>query len=191
MASEMPRSDEISILLSEKQHADRAIGDYLELQLKIFALLSGAGGAALGLFFTRSADQQTSSIGYAAVLSAIGGCLVVLQSIATYGIAVAYIHYKQVAIMPRLRELSGMGADTINTENEFRQGPASLPVSFATAVLAFVHLAGTLFLLIFAKSHISPSAAKTWTLTLAALLLLTTCAAEGLLLSAMNKAGRR
>jgi hypothetical protein len=183
--------DELNVLLSEKQHADRAIGDYLELQLKIFALLSGGGAAVLGLFFAKSADQSTdSALGYAAALSAIGGCLIVLQSVATYGIALGYIHYKQVAIMPRLRSICGMDTDSINTVAEFRKGPAVLPVSFATAILAVIHFTGTVCLLVFAQSRMAPCSTRYWTLGLAIAVLLTTCIAEGFLLRAMNKAGR-
>jgi hypothetical protein len=187
MAAEL----ELSILLSEKKHAEQVIRDYLGLQLKIFAFFSGAAGAVLALFFSKDAGTGQVDPAVAASIVASAGCLVLLQSMATYGIALGYIHYRQVAIMPRLRELAQMSQHSINAVVEFSRGPAALPVSFATGVLVMAHFLCTASLLGFAAFHTRGSWPSILVVALTSLLLIFTCATEGILLSAMKKVRER
>jgi hypothetical protein len=184
------RETAIKLLLSEKEHADRQIAGYLELQLKLLAFLFGAGGAVLGLAFAKLSDRPThSELGYIAAFLSIAASVVSLQSVITYGIALGYIRYKQHDVMPTLRSLCGLEPNTLNAVSAFTSGPAGTPVFFATVALSALHLAASVGLLLLAVAMINRSSAKTATVTLAILALIAALVGDLLLGSAMKRVG--
>ena len=97
---------ELQVLLSEKEHADKQISSYLELQLKLLAFLLGAGSAALGFVFAKGEKiLEPREIAIVILVTCVAGCVVMLQSVVTYGIALGYIHYKKSTLVPRLNVL--------------------------------------------------------------------------------------
>jgi hypothetical protein len=178
----------LRVLLSEKEHADRQISGYLELQLKLIAFIFGAAGAVLSLAFAKLADRPSASeLGYICAFLSVGSSLVSLQSTITYGIALNYIRYKQRDIMPDLRAMSGFDSHSLNAVAGFIDGPSRIPVLYATAAVSALHPLASLGLLVYGAERMCPSLAKAATLTFGAVAFLCSLAGSVVLAQAMKK----
>lgn len=98
---------ELRILLSEKEQADRQIGSYLELQVKVQTVIFTAAAVAGGwLFAQQKSTPPTVEVRGAAVLTlAFLGCISTLQGIVNYGIVLGYIRYKHLKVGDRMGKL--------------------------------------------------------------------------------------
>jgi hypothetical protein len=99
---------ELEILLSEKEQADKQIGSYMDLQLKVHTVIFTAAAVAAGWIFTQSKDGRPPSLevrGAAALTLAYLGSFAVLQGTITYGIVLGYIRYKHLVVGRRMQEL--------------------------------------------------------------------------------------
>ena len=185
-----PEEVELQILLSEKEHADKQIGSYLELQLKLLAFLLGAGSAGLGFVFARG-DQllKPAEIAIVILVACAAGCVVMLQSIVTYGIALGYIYYKKSILGPRLVTLFRLPASPLLAVRSFTESPARLPVFLASAFLTAVHAIATAALLVYAAGIAFMTKATYWMFVACWALLAVTIMCEVLLAGSMKKVG--
>jgi hypothetical protein len=182
-----PAETELQVLLSEKEHADRQIASYTELQLKLLAFLFGVGSVVLGLIFaTGDKKLPEGSAPVVIIVASIAGCIVMLQSVLTYGIALGYIHYKKAMLAPRLVELAQLPTMPPLTVQSYRSSPARLPVFLASALLAVLHLVGTSGLLVYAASQSCPTTAMVFIFSATWALLVITAGLEVLLALAMK-----
>jgi hypothetical protein len=157
-----PSEVEIQVLLSEKDHADRQIAAYSELQLKLLTFLFAAASAALGFVLAKGKDAiDPAQVPVVLVVVSVAGCVVMLQSVVTYGIALGYIHYKKAVLAPRLQSLAGMPAPPPLTVGSFATSPARYPVFFASAILGALHFVVTIALLAYAGHLWTLSASRT------------------------------
>lgn len=182
-----PQEAELQVLLSEKEHADKQIGSYLELQLKLLAFLLGAGSAGLGFVFARG-DQflKPPEAAIVIIVICIAGCVLMLQSVVTYGVALGYIYYKKSILGPRLAELLQLPASPLLSVKSFGESPARFPVFLASSLLAIIHAVATTALLIYAART---ATAPPWVFTGCWILLAVTIATEALLAYSMKKVG--
>lgn len=98
---------ELSILVSEKEQADKLIGSYLELQVKVRTLIFTTGAVAAGWIFAQNkSDLSSVDVRGAAVLAlAFLGSFSTLQGIVNYGIVLGYIRYKNLVVGRRMQDL--------------------------------------------------------------------------------------
>jgi hypothetical protein len=101
---------ELSILMSEKEQADKQIGSYLELQVKVHTLIFTAGAVAAGWIFAQNKGEVSSGdVRGAAVLAlAFLGSFATLQGVVNYGIVLGYIRYKHLVVGRRMQDLLGL-----------------------------------------------------------------------------------
>jgi hypothetical protein len=102
---------ELNILMSEKEHADKQIGSYLELQVKVhtFIFTAAAAAAAGWIFARKEGDLSSPEVRSAAVLVlAFLGSFAILQGIIVYGIVLGYIRYKNKVVGNRIKDLLGL-----------------------------------------------------------------------------------
>ena len=101
---------ELNILMSEKEQADKQIGSYLELQVKVHTFIFTAAAAAAGWIFAQNKGGLSSpEVRGAAVLAlAFLGSFAILQGITVYGIVLGYIRYKNLVIGNRMKILLGL-----------------------------------------------------------------------------------
>jgi hypothetical protein len=145
---------ELQILLSEKEHANHQISSYVELQLKLVAFFFGAGSAALGFLLTKGAEALTPEEKATVILvGCVAGCIVMLQSVITYGIVLGSIHYKKAIPGPRLGILANLPGSPLLAVKSFTSSPARIPVFFAAALLNLLHMVGTASLLVWVEDQ--------------------------------------
>jgi hypothetical protein len=98
---------ELRVLMSEKEQADRQIGAYLELQVKVHTVIFTAAAVAAGWIFAQHEGAVASmDVRGAAILAlAFLGSFAVLQGIINYGIVLGYIRYKYMVVGRRIQEL--------------------------------------------------------------------------------------
>lgn len=99
---------ELEILLSEKEQADKQIGSYMDLQLKVHTVIFTAAAVAAGWIFAQSKAGQPPSPevrGAAALTLAYLGSFAILQGTITYGIVLGYIRYKHFVVGRRMQDL--------------------------------------------------------------------------------------
>jgi hypothetical protein len=101
---------ELRILMSDKEQADKQIGSYLELQVKIHTVIFTAAAVAAGWIFAQHDGAPASGdVRGAAVLTlAFLGGFATLQAITNYGIVLGYIRYKHLVVGRRMQQLLGL-----------------------------------------------------------------------------------
>ncbi len=182
---------ELQILLSEKDHSDRLVSGYSELQLKLLAFLFAAASATAGLVFAtgeRVLGPRETAI--AILVASVVGCAVLLQSVVTYGLTLGHIHYKKHVLGPRLAQLASRTTSPLQAVEAFATSGAQLPVFIAAAALVGAHLCVTATLLLYAATLASRSAPMVAAFGGAWLLLALTAFAEALLGRAMRTVGK-
>jgi hypothetical protein len=183
-----PEEIELQILLSEKEHANHQISSYIELQLKLVAFLFGTSSAALGFVLAKKDNAlDPREMAIAILVACVAGCVVMLQSIITYGIALGSIYYKKSILGPRLGELAGLIESPLLAVRAFTRSPARAPVFLATALLTILHFIGTASLLVYAAC-LAPAWRWSFVAGCWALLALT-ATIEALLALAMKRVG--
>ena len=181
---------ELQILLSEKDHSDRLIAGYSELQLKLLAFLFAAASATVGLVFaTGESVLGPRERAVAILIASIVGCVVALQSVVTYGLTLGHIHYKKDVLGPRLGALASLASTPLKAVEAFAKSGAREPVLLAAAALVGAHLCATTALLLYAATLVGRSAPMIAAFGGAWLLLALTAFAEALLGRAMKRVG--
>lgn len=178
---------EISVLMSEKQHADSQIASFSELQVKLLAFLFGAASAGLGFVLAKGDKAiEPAQVPMVILLVCVAGCVVMIQAALSYGVALGYIHYKKQVLGPRLQELAAMSAPPRLSADYFRLNPARYPVVLATGALWAFHVLATAGLLLYAAHLASSSSAMFLMLACSWILLAATIAIEVPLALAMK-----
>lgn len=181
---------EFQVLMSEKEHADKQISSYLELQLKLLAFLLGTGSAVLGFVFAKGDKSlKPPEIAVIILVACFAGCVLMLQSVVTYGIALGYIHYKKATLAPRLRDLFLLGHEPALSVKSFGDSPARYPVFMASGALALVHALATSALLTYASYLVSAKRVIVASFVACWVLLIITLAIEVALARAMREVG--
>jgi len=144
------RSEHVALLLSEKEHADRQIGSYLELQLKMMAFLFSAlvVAAGLGLGGGSKAGITPSQTGVTLLIVVFIGIFAILQSVIMYGIVLGYIRYKQMVIGRSLKEVLGLTANPLQALPTISRASSNTVVLGASFLLGGGITAGTVILLV-------------------------------------------
>lgn len=182
---------EFQLLLKEVEHADRQIGAYLDLQIKILGLVFTVVAACLGLLLASGPEPALAPDDLAkllAILAAVGS-LGVLQSSITYGIALGYMHGKVEFLAPRLQALLELPHRPLQAIRAFRESPARLPVLLATAVLAVGVVILEAALLGSAWKLATPGSLTRWIVRASFALLVAVVACQVLIGSAMKRVG--
>lgn len=190
MSDEM-RAMHFELLMKELEHADRQIGSYMDLQMKILALVFAFLGASLGLLLSTEKDRALTPQGTAKLLiiaSAVAS-FGVLQSSINYGTALAYMHNKTHFIAPRIKVLLQLQEMPLPAIRAFRESPASPPVLLATLILAVGLAALNAGLLIIAWQKATRFSVTWWLIGGAALLLVSVIVVQIQMGRAMNSTG--
>src|SRR3954471_12358085 len=89
------KTDELGLLLSEKENADDRIGAYYQLQSSILGLALSAVVGVLGFVFTKEGLRTGTELTY--ILLALVGIASIagLQATIFNGFALGYIYYKR------------------------------------------------------------------------------------------------
>jgi len=96
------------LLMSEKEQADKQIGSYLELQLKLHTVMFTGAAVGAGWAFAKGGGGFASEPevrATAALTVAVVAIFAVLQAAANYGIVLGYIRYKHQVIGRQLQAL--------------------------------------------------------------------------------------
>lgn len=106
-ASFNARQGEFDVLMSEKEHADKQIGSYLENLLKLHTVIFAAAAVGAGWAFSGSGDGFASGKvrAIAALALAFLASFATLQTVSNYGIVLGYIRYKNRILGRRLQLL--------------------------------------------------------------------------------------
>jgi hypothetical protein len=146
------------VLMSEKTLADSQIGGAMDLNLKVLGYF-GACLVLLGWWFSekgglssyKAGDPLPLTFGVTCILLVLVSSAVVLQAVATYGVALGYIHYKDQVLGPALRDLLALKNSPLQAVACWRQGPARWPVFMASTLLLFAQAGTNVILLTFAR----------------------------------------
>jgi hypothetical protein len=105
-ATTMDREEKyFELLLSEKQHADSAIGGYADLHVKLFGFF-GVGITLLGWLYKD--DGKTSHAGFVAIAFAVISCGIMVHGMSTYSLTLGYIQWKNKTLNPAFQKLLGL-----------------------------------------------------------------------------------
>lgn len=131
------------LLLTEKALADAQISQAMESNLKVLGFF-GAAAVLLGwLYSDKGLALQASHSALVGIICdavVIVGCCIILQGIATYGVVLGYIQYKNRALNQAFVAVAG-----ITTQYPFRAveqwwtSEARKPVLLATGMLFVCH----------------------------------------------------
>ncbi|HEV7485301.1 MAG TPA: hypothetical protein VGQ65_06430 [Thermoanaerobaculia bacterium] len=104
-ATTMDRDEKyFELLLSEKQHADSAIGGYADLHVKLFGFF-GVGITLLGWLYKK--QGTTDHAGFVAVAFGVISCGIMVHGMSTYALTLGYIQWKNETLNPHFRRFSG------------------------------------------------------------------------------------
>lgn len=185
-----PEEAELQVLLSEKENADKQIGSYFELQLKLLTFVLGVGSAGLGFVFARGDKLlKPTEVAIVIIVICIAGCVTMLQCIVTYGVALGYIYYRQTILGPRLAELFHLPSSPLLATRSFDESPARFPVFLASLALAIIHALATVALLICAARIAFLTTTTVLVLSACWVLFAVTIAIEALLAYSIKKVG--
>ncbi len=126
---------EFQLLVKELEHADRQIGSYLDLQMKILGFVFTFLVGCLGFLVAGKAEGLENLPRLLVIASAVGS-FGVLQSSINYGIALGYIYNKERWLSPRLQRLLKLTERPLYAVRAFQTSPARLPVFLSTFVVA-------------------------------------------------------
>lgn len=140
------------LLLTEKDLADKQIGGYGDLSLKVLAFFGGTV-AVLGWLYSEKGIGSSHSVAAAVICLAVVvlGCAVILQGITTYGFTLGYIQYKHDTL-----NRSFVGVANITKQYPFEHArvwwgsEARKPVLLATLGFVALHALLSLGLIVFA-----------------------------------------
>jgi hypothetical protein len=181
---------EFQVLLKELDHADKQIGSYMDLQIKILAVVFAILSASLGFLITTDAGKLTPhNVAKLLVVVSVVSSLAVIQSTIYYGIALGYIHCKVQSIAPRLQRLIGLSEPPLQALNAFRQSPTRGPVLLSTAIFFAGILALNAAALGFAWSLVAAGAQTKWLIGGAAVLIIASIACKVMTYGAMKQVG--
>jgi hypothetical protein len=101
------REKELTVLLSEKEYADRQTTSYLELLIRVHGVVFSAAVVGAGWIFAQQGGGLSSGpIRCAtALVLAFLICFATFQGVANYGIVLGYIRYKSEVLGPRIQSL--------------------------------------------------------------------------------------
>jgi hypothetical protein len=147
---------EFDLLHSEVEYCNSQIGNYFELQIKIFGFVASAAAVCLGLVFANGGEgaKALSPPTTARVLVALSGVLsfAVLQGVITYSIALGYMGYKSVEVARRLKSLLALSELPLKSVSAVFSGSAGVPLATASSLATFGLLGVNLFVLTYAWS---------------------------------------
>jgi hypothetical protein len=131
---------EFQLLLAETEHANKQIGSYMDLQIKLIGFLFSALGAFVAILF--AASLSSSNMAKAFLTISLIASFGVFQTAITYGTALSYIGYKAKILAPRLKELLQLGYQPLEAVRAFTSAGVSRAVFFSTCFV----MAGITFL---------------------------------------------
>lgn len=125
---------ELRILMSEKEQADKQIGAYLDLQVKLHTVIFTAAVVAAGWIFAQHEGAvATIEVRGAAVLAlAFLGSFAMLQGIVNYGIVLGYIRYRHLVVGRRMQELLGLDRNPLAAAPVFGSSSSNHVVTAAS-----------------------------------------------------------
>ena len=129
------KTDELGLLLSEKENADDRIGAYYQLQSSILGLALTAVVGVLGFVFTKEGLRTGTDLTY--ILLALVGIMSIagLQATVFNGFALGYIYYKRAVLGPRFKVLLSLEGNPLSAAHDINLSPARRPIMFATRSL--------------------------------------------------------
>jgi hypothetical protein len=150
-----PAAEELKVLMSEKEQADKQIGSYIELQLKLFAFLFSAGVVAGSWVFSSGRFSELPETAKAACALALAfiGCFAVLQSVVNYGIVLGYIRYKHFVVGDRIMKIARMDMNPFRAMATIASTRANSIVVVASVLVGVLVLVFNLALLTYAASQ--------------------------------------
>jgi hypothetical protein len=186
----MMDSDEkyFAVLLSEKKLADKMVGGYADLGLKVFGMF-GVGGVLLSWLFTTGGGVLSTSIGVACLALAVASCGIVAQAVSTYSLTLGYVQYRNEylneAFTAVLRSSDGP-IRPIQAVARWRDGAAILPTTVSTTVIAALHAVCCVALLLVAAVSFRTTLVAVIALVFGWLALVAALVTEGALWRAMT-----
>jgi len=142
------RDKQFELLMSEKEQADKQIGSYLELQLKLHGVIFTAAAVGAGWAFAKGSGEFSAVPevrATAALTVAVVAIFAVLQTTVNYGIALGYIRYKHRVVGRRLQallHLQGNPLAALRTISASRSNSAVMLASVASSLLLLSGSAG-------------------------------------------------
>lgn len=140
-----PEKDrEFKLLLAETEHANKQIGSYMGVQMKLLGVLFSALGAFVAILFAAEDKVALSNSNLAKAFLAISliASFGVFQTAISYGTALSYIGYKARRLAPRFKALLRLNYQPLDSIRAFNSGGVSRAVLFSTCFL----MAGITFL---------------------------------------------
>jgi hypothetical protein len=128
------KEKEFQLLLAETEYANKQIGSYMGVQMKLLGILFPAIGAIIAVLFATEKDPVLSELNTAKALLTLSliGSFGILQTSITYGSTLTYMHYKNKVLGPRLEALLKLGYKPLSTIDSFVKTGVSDAVFFAT-----------------------------------------------------------
>lgn len=151
-ASASARQKEFDVLMSEKQHADKQIGSYLENLLKVHTVIFAAAAVGAGWAFSRSGDGFASEEvrAIAALVLAFLASFATLQTVSNYGIVLGYIRYKNQVLGRRFQKLLNLEQNPLAALNTIAMSRSNRLVVIASVGSGVFVLLGAGGLIVYA-----------------------------------------
>lgn len=126
------------LLMSEKEHADKQIDTYMDLQIKLLGIVLAALAAAAGWIFGQKNPPEPQGAELSAVYL-VGSTILsmtLLQTNISYGIALGYMHYKNTTLAAQFATLTAERTVRLVAVAAWSASPARKPVVFSAAFIA-------------------------------------------------------
>lgn len=128
------REKEFELLLAETDYANKQIGSYMGVQMKLLGILFPVIGTIIAAVFAAEKNDVLSKESTATALLTLSliGSFGILQTSITYGSTLTYMHYKNKFLAPKLQALLDLRYQPLATIDSFVETGVSDAVFFAT-----------------------------------------------------------
>jgi hypothetical protein len=130
------------LLLSEKHHADSAIGGYADLHVKLFGFF-GVGITLLGWLYGEKGlvgqHSWPTSAGIVALALAVISCGIVVHGVSTYALTLGYIQYKNEVLNPEFQALLALPAPPLRAVTAWAGSTARRATVVSSLFLFVLH----------------------------------------------------